>query len=152
MYNLFDSSYEFVGKRVRVNSCLITSKADLVSTLRSILSRLDYSFNNSDRPTPAWLYNWRQMDYNYLRNALEHVVRQACSLPLTILRECRLESDGFHFIDYNHCDLSDSGRVCHIHLQCDQTSKDFCVSLKDVPVYISDFYERPYTNRIITIS
>lgn len=152
MYQLFDSNYDFVGKRVRVNSCLITSKGDLVNTLRSILSRMDYSFNHSDRPTPAWLYNWQTMDYNYLRNTLEHVVKQVCSIPLSVLRQCRLESDGFHFVDYDHCDFNDSGRVCHISLKCDQLSRDYCISMKDLPTYVADFFDRPYTNRVITIS
>lgn len=152
LYNLFSNNYEFNGKRIRVNSCLITSKADLVRILRELLSRMDYTFNHADRPTPAWLYNWQQMDYNYLRNCLEQVVSQLCSIPLSVLRDCRLESDGFHFIDYQNCTFNDLGRVCHIKLECDQIKNEYVISIKDLPVYVNDFFERPYTNRKIIIT
>lgn len=153
MVTLFDYSFEFKGKRVRVNGELVVKKNVLIHCITYLLNRAGYHFNHVTRPMPAWYVNWRDMKYSYLLTALQNIVFQLeYLLPLNRINDYSLESDGFHYIFVCNMEVKDLGRVCKINLFSDQRNESCLTTLSSCVDLIRRWFEKDgLTNRKVLI-
>lgn len=154
MITLFDYTFEFIGKRPRINGEVVTKKNVIVSCINYLILKSGYHFNYVSRPCPSWLINWRDMEFNFLASALQNmVIQMEYLLPLNRINDYSLESDGFHYIYVYNLQTKDYGRVCKIELKSDQRHESSLTTLDSCAALIQRWFDTPnLTSRSVVIT
>ena len=167
MITLFDFTFDISKKRLVFNGKVVREKSRLIFLFRWLLDRAGYSFHPYLRPVPAWLNNWKDMDYSYLYTAFKNIISQLDYLltnkvPLKLGSESYfsndpnflvLEHDGFHLFSLNKDNNKfDYGRVCFLTFYCSERGvSSIFTTLDRLSYHIDLFLKQPLSNKQITI-